>query len=120
MKKVLALVLTVAMIAAMFAFAPTASADDYKLTMRLSHVFGPTEQLAISIQEAADNIREKTGGAIDIQVFHSSQLPTYKDGLEQVDLESREPVHGFQEAGFMDGKDDAQGLGHRGFHDVTT
>ena len=84
MKKVLALVLTVAMIAAMFAFAPTASADDYKLTMRLSHVFGPTEQLAISIQEAADNIREKTGGAIDIQVFHSSQLPTYKDGLEQV------------------------------------
>ena len=83
MKKVLALVLTVAMIAAMFAFAPSASAD-YKLTMRLSHVFGPTEQLAISIQEAADNIREKTGGAIDIQVFHSSQLPTYKDGLEQV------------------------------------
>ena len=83
MKKLLALLLTVAMIVGMFAFAPTASAD-YKLTMRLSHVFGPTEQLAISIQEAADNIREKTGGAIDIQVFHSSQLPTYKDGLEQV------------------------------------
>jgi TRAP-type C4-dicarboxylate transport system substrate-binding protein len=83
MKKTLALLLTLVMIVGMFAFTPAASAD-FKLTMRLSHVFGPTEQLAISIQEAADNIREKTGGAIDIQVFHSSQLPTYKDGLEQV------------------------------------
>lgn len=83
MKKTLALILALCMV---FSFcAVSAYADnDFKLTMRLSHVFGPTEQLAISIQEAADNIREKTNGAIDIQVFHSSQLPTYKDGLEQV------------------------------------
>ncbi len=57
--------------------------DDYKLELRLSHVFGPTEQLAISVQEAADNIKEKTGGAIDITCYPSSQLPVYKDGLEQ-------------------------------------
>ncbi len=83
MKKTLALILALCMV---FSFcAVSAYADnDFKLTMRLSHVFGPTEQLAISIQEVADNIREKTNGAIDIQVFHSSQLPTYKDGLEQV------------------------------------
>jgi TRAP-type C4-dicarboxylate transport system substrate-binding protein len=61
-----------------------APASDYKLEMKLSHVFGPTEQLAVSIKEAADSIREKTNGAIDIQCYDSSQLPTYKDGLEQV------------------------------------
>lgn len=61
-----------------------APADDYHLELKLSHVFGPTEQLAVSVQEAADNIREKTNGAIDIQCYPNSQLPTYKDGLEQV------------------------------------
>ena len=81
MKKILTITLALCML---LTCVVTASAEDFKLTMRLSHVFGPTEQLAISIQEAADNIREKTNGAIDIQVFHSSQLPTYKDGVEQV------------------------------------
>ena len=38
---------------------PAYADNDFKLTMRLGHVFGLTEQLAISIQEAADNIREK-------------------------------------------------------------
>lgn len=60
-----------------------ATPTDYHLELKLSHVFGPTEQLAISVQEAADNIREKTKGAIDIQCYPNSQLPTYKDGLEQ-------------------------------------
>ena len=43
-----------------------------------------------------------------------------QDGLEQVDLEGREPVHRLQEAGLVDGKDDAQGLSHRGLDNVTT
>ena len=35
--------------------APAAApADDYHLELKLSHVFGPTEQLAVSVQEAAD------------------------------------------------------------------
>ena len=83
MKKTLAIILALCVVFS-FCAMPAYADNDFKLTMRLSHVFGPTEQLAISIQEAADNIREKTNGAIDIQVFHSSQLPTYKDGLEQV------------------------------------
>jgi len=64
--------------------AAEAAPADYHLELKLSHVFGPTEQLAVSVQEAADNIREKTNGAIDIQCYPNSQLPTYKDGLEQV------------------------------------
>ena len=113
MKKILALILTVGMLAGLLAgcggsqtaapaapAAPAASGSsttssggssstsaapsDYHLELKLSHVFGPTEQLAISVQEAADNIREKTNGAIDIQCYPNSQLPVYKDGLEQV------------------------------------
>ncbi len=93
MKRMLALILTLGMIAGLLAgcgnkqAAPTASGGetpkDYHLELKLSHVFGPTEQLAISVQEAADNIREKTNGAIDIQCYPNSQLPVYKDGLEQ-------------------------------------
>lgn len=70
--------------AAPAASSEAAPANDYHLELKLSHVFGPTEQLAVSVQEAADNIREKTNGAIDIQCYPNSQLPTYKDGLEQV------------------------------------
>lgn len=102
MKKILALSLAAAMALSLVACggssapassaapaAPAASseaapANDYHLELKLSHVFGPTEQLAVSVQEAADNIREKTNGAIDIQCYPNSQLPTYKDGLEQV------------------------------------
>lgn len=102
MKKILSLTLAAAMALSLVACggssapassAPAASApaaseaapaNDYHLELKLSHVFGPTEQLAVSVQEAADNIREKTGGAIDIQCYPNSQLPTYKDGLQQV------------------------------------
>lgn len=64
--------------------APAVAPDDYHLEIKLSHVFGPQELLAVYVQEAADNIRERTNGAIDIQCYPNSQLPTYKDGLEQV------------------------------------
>ena len=86
MKKTLAMFLALVMICALCLSSQTTAfaADDYHLELKLSHVFGPTEQLAVSVQEAADNIREKTNGAIDIQCYPNSQLPTYKDGLEQV------------------------------------
>ena len=86
MKKALAMILVLAMVFALCLSCQSTAfaADDYHLELKLSHVFGPTEQLAVSVQEAADNIREKTNGAIDIQCYPNSQLPTYKDGLEQV------------------------------------
>lgn len=62
----------------------SAIADDYKLTLRLSHVFSPAEQLTISMDAVADSIREKTDGAINIQTFPQAQLPAYKEGVEQV------------------------------------
>ena len=64
--------------------ANSAFGSDYKLTLKLSHVFSPAEQLTISMDAVADSIREKTGGAINIQTFPQAQLPAYKEGVEQV------------------------------------
>ena len=60
------------------------AAGDYKLTLKLSHVFSPAEQLTISMDEVAKSILEKTDGAIEIQTFPQAQLPAYKEGVEQV------------------------------------
>ncbi len=64
--------------------APADTAEDFSIEIRLSHVFSPKDQLAIEMVNAADAIRERTDGAVDIKVFDSGQLPVYKEGLEQV------------------------------------
>lgn len=53
------------------------------LVIKLSHVFSTPTPMHTSIQTAADNIREKTNGAIDIQVFAGGTLPYGVDGVEQ-------------------------------------
>lgn len=60
------------------------SNEDYKLTLRLSHVFAPDEQLTKTMDLIAKRINEKTNGAIEILTFPQGQLATYKDGLEYV------------------------------------
>ena len=60
------------------------SADDFKLVLKLSHVFTQDEQLTKSMDLVAERILDKTGGAIEIQTFPNGQLATYKDGVEQV------------------------------------
>lgn len=60
------------------------AADDYKITLKLSHVFSPAEQLTKSMDAVAESILEKTDGAITIQTFPQAQLPAYKEGVEQV------------------------------------
>ena len=61
-----------------------ASADDFHLVLRLSHVFAPGEQLTKTMDSIAAAILERTNGAIEIQTFPQSQLAVYKDGVEQV------------------------------------
>jgi len=67
-----------------FAGTQTALCGDYKLTLKLSHVFSPAEQLTKSMDAVAESILEKTDGAINIQTFPQAQLPAYKEGVEQV------------------------------------
>ncbi len=73
------------MTCAALSFSTLANAsDDYKLVLRLSHVFSPAEQLTISMDEVAGIIKEKTNGAITIHTYPQGQIATYKDGVEQV------------------------------------
>ena len=67
------------------------SADDlsdvpegYHIELKLSHVFAPTEQLTVEMEQVAQRIRERTNGAVDIQTYGSSQLAVYKDNIQQV------------------------------------
>ncbi len=52
--------------------------------MRLSHVFSPKEELAISLETVAANIFEETGGAVKILTYPQGQIAAYKDGVEMV------------------------------------
>lgn len=62
----------------------TNDGDDYKLVLKLSHVFNPDEQLTKSMDWVAERIYDKTDGAIEIQTFPQGQIAVYKDGMEQV------------------------------------
>ena len=62
----------------------TKSDEDYKLTLKMSHVFAPNEQLTKSLNIVIDNIKTRTNGAIVIQHYPQGQLAVYKDGVEQV------------------------------------
>ena len=76
MKKYLALLLTLVMVVALCSVGTTASAanDDYHITLKLSHVFAPTEQLTVEMEQVAARILERTNGAVEIQTYGSSQL----------------------------------------------
>ena len=90
LKKFVAMLLALVMVFALCACGgggDKAGADnngDYHLTLKLSHVFAPTEQLTIEMQQVAQRIKERTNGAIEIQCYDSSQLAVYKDNIEQV------------------------------------
>ncbi len=88
MKKGLLLISALMLVgtAALFANGGQESGDegDYKLVLKLSHVFSPAEQLTKSMDAVAESILERTNGAIEIQTFPQAQLPAYKEGVEQV------------------------------------
>lgn len=57
---------------------------NYKLELKLSHVFAPGEALTKTMQSIADTIRVESDGRVDIQCYPQSQLPVYQDGVAQV------------------------------------
>jgi len=65
--------------------APLASgfaADKYVL--RFNHVLGPTHPYHAGLQKWADQVNQRTGGGLEIKVFHSAQLGVEEDILEQI------------------------------------
>ncbi len=57
---------------------------EFEITLRLSHVFSPKEQLTRSMDNVAERINKNTNGAVRILTFPQGQIATYKDGVELV------------------------------------
>lgn len=64
--------------------ASTAPTAENPLVIKLSHVFSTPTPMHTSLAGAAEKIKERTNGAIDIQVFAGGTLPYGVDGVEQV------------------------------------
>ena len=62
------------------------------VTFRLAHVYNPGHPWDVGAHLAADIVRERTNGMIDIQVYPSSQLGTEEQVLEAAVLGSIEIV----------------------------
>ena len=58
--------------------------EEFSITLRLSHVFNPNEELAKSIELVAQRIEQKTDGAVRILTYPNAQIAAYKDGVEMV------------------------------------
>ncbi len=84
MKKVLFALVLLSLVVAPIMAQGAKESGDYKLELRMSHVFAPNEQLTKSLDIVIDKIAERTDGAIIIQHYPQGQLATYKDGVEQV------------------------------------
>lgn len=96
MKKVIALLLALVMVFCLCACgtqetatdsaaeAATSADDDFHIVLKLSHVFAPTEQLTVEMEQVAERIKERTNGAVEIETYGSGQLAVYKDNLQQV------------------------------------
>ncbi|HZK54883.1 MAG TPA: C4-dicarboxylate TRAP transporter substrate-binding protein [Desulfosporosinus sp.] len=60
---------------------PTAGA---KHVLKLSNVFTAEQPLNITLKEVADNIKKRTNGSIEIQIYPNGEIPNSQDGVEQV------------------------------------
>jgi TRAP-type C4-dicarboxylate transport system substrate-binding protein len=58
--------------------------DNFHITIKLSHVFQPAEQVYKTMEAIGKSVTEKTQGHVTIQVFGQGQLSVYNDSLEQV------------------------------------
>lgn len=65
----------------------TASADGVSgVTMKLSHGLSEEHPVQAALQQFADEVKEKTGGAITVEIYPNATLGSEKDNLEQIPI----------------------------------
>jgi len=64
-------------------FGPTAQAAS-KYVLKFNHVLAPKDPFHAGFLKWAKNVKTKTKGGLDVQVFHSAQLGVEEDILEQI------------------------------------
>ncbi len=55
-----------------------------KKVIKISTKFVDNEQTAISLKKVVEQVNERSGGSLELQLFSSGVLPIGKDGMEQV------------------------------------
>lgn len=68
--------------AAALLLALPAAAQEFSL--RFNHVLGPAEPFHEGFVAWAERVKERTGGRLEIEVFHSAQLGVEEDIIEQI------------------------------------
>jgi tripartite ATP-independent transporter DctP family solute receptor len=68
--------------AAALLLALPAAAQEF--TLRFNHVLGPAEPFHEGFLAWAERVNERTGGRLEIEVFHSAQLGVEEDIIEQI------------------------------------
>lgn len=71
-------------VALALAQAPSAAAE----VMKLGHIMSPKHQVQMAAQKFADEVKTRTGGAVEIQLFASGQLGQEKEMFESMRLGS--------------------------------
>ncbi len=85
MKKFFTLILAIGVIE--FFFLPPVFAAEKKVyKIKWAHVLAPSEPTHIAALETASRIKERTNGAVDIEVYPSSQLGKQVDVFQQVKM----------------------------------
>jgi len=75
--------ITIAALAMTAAAALSAQAQD-SFVLRFNHVLGPNEPFHQGFLAWADRVAERTGGRLQIEVYHSAQLGVEEDIIEQL------------------------------------
>ena len=57
-----------------------------KKIIRLNHTLAPDSHYQMGLEKFAELVKAKTNGAIEVQIFHSSQLGSERDAIEGVTL----------------------------------
>src|SRR5262249_47311652 len=58
--------------------------------MKLGHIMSPKHQVQLTAQKFADEVKARTNGAVEIQIFPSGQLGQEKEMFESIRLGSLE------------------------------
>jgi tripartite ATP-independent transporter DctP family solute receptor len=84
MKKIASRLIPICVAAGIIGLGGGAGQAQQKYTLRFNHVLGPGEPYHQGFQSWAERVKERTGGGLTIEVFHSAQLGVEEDIIEQI------------------------------------
>lgn len=86
MKRILSLILLLAMVFALAAVGGTAQAADKAIELKLGHPLAPTSSQHIYMQKWADLVAEKSDGKYKISIYPSAQFGEAKELVESLSM----------------------------------